>query len=175
MAATGSQLRDKQWQWLILTGKMRNYTQVSEHISLVLVFIVLFHSINVLTSSYPTNCVTCSCEGTRECQVAWHLSALYCSSLSPSVSHSGKSWLCSQDAQLPHGEFIYSQMTQMSHIGTLQDPQLETPLPSCPTTGDAVAMETGLFWHHSIWSDLPWRPNPRYAHDPTSLGLVRHY
>ena len=92
-------------------------------------------------------------------------------SLSPSVSHSGKGWLCSQDAQLPHGGVIYSRMTQMSHIGTWQDPQLETPLPSCPTTGDAVARGTGLCWHHRIWRDLPRRPNPQYAHDPVSVQL----
>lgn len=117
--------------------------------------------------------LTWGCEGTWECQVAWHLSPALVLSF-PSVSHSGKCWFFSQDAQLPHGGVIYSRMTQMSHIGTWQDPQLETPLPSCPTTADAVVRETGLCWHHRIWSDLPWRPNPRYAQDPTSRRLVRH-
>lgn len=39
---------------------------------------------------------------------------------------------------------IYSWMTQMPHIGTWQDPRLWTPPPSCTTTRDAVAGETGL-------------------------------
>lgn len=85
-----------------------------------------------------------------------------------SVSHSGNGWLFSQQSSTAATwPVIYSQMTQMSHIGTWQDPQLETPLPSSPITGDAVAEVTGLCWHHRIWSDLPWRPNPQYAHDLT--------
>lgn len=94
-AAAGCQLRDKhriQWHWRKWTkGELGNYTQRSEQVSGVNCFIPLHES---------------PCHGAvREPEnVKWpdiYLPSLF--SLSPSVSHSGKEWLFSQDAQLPQG------------------------------------------------------------------------
>lgn len=111
--------------------------------------------------------LTRGCEGTWECQVGWHLSAVIVLS-SLSVSHSGECGLCSQDAQLPHGGlFIVVWRRCLTSVPgkTLSWRHLS------PT--DAVATETGLCWHHRIWSNRPWRTNPQHDHHLISWGFTR--
>lgn len=112
----------------------------------------------VLTSHPTDSPQTWACEGNLRMSSGLTFICRHCSSR-PWVFHiQVKAGFLSQDAQLPHGRLFIARWRRCltSAPGRTR----------CPTTVDAVAMETGLCWHHRIWGYLPWRPTPRFAHDP---------
>lgn len=92
--------------------------------------------------------LTWSCEGTWECQVERHPSAILLS-------------LFHIQAQRMHSchwvGYLWSHDADVSYV------YLAGPLPHCATAVDVVATETGQCWHGRTSSDLLWRPHPQHS------------
>lgn len=106
------------------------------------------------------------CGEPREPENAWHLSAIVVLS-SQSVSHSGESWLCSQDAPLPHGGLF---LVGWRRCLTLAPGRILSWSRLCPAAQQLWML---LLWKQ-VYVDITWtwndpqsRPKSRYANDLT--------
>lgn len=123
--------------------------------------------LNVLTS-YPTDRLWHVAVREPE-NVEWpDIYLLLLFSLSPRVSHSGKGWLCSQDAQLPHGGLFIVGWRRCftSAPGRTLSRDASAQLPDnrgCCCQGNRIMLTSQDLKGSCV------KPNLQCAHDLTSL------
>lgn len=102
-------------------------------------------------------------------------SDIYPLSLFSRVSHSGKCWLCSYDAQQPHGRLF---IVGWRRCLTQAPGRILSWSHLCPAARQLWMLllrkqvYVDIAW---IWNDPPWRPKSRYANDLTFQKPGKQY